>query len=164
MCVSGRKKAERAFRGPLHVLSTVVFKHTQHTFRGLNATIVRDITGFAMYMTSYEYLCRLFNPKGPEECTVAQLLVTGGCAGSLSWFINLPIDTVKSRLQSDRLSRPVYRGFMHCLTVVVQEEGVRALFKGLPAVLMRAFALNAVTLTTYSLCRQHIQQYFREPL
>lgn len=159
---TARDKTLRTFRGPLHCVTTIMRNHTQQISRGLMATIYRDTTGFAVYMTSYEYLCRRCNPKGPEECSVPQLFVAGGVAGSLSWFCNLPIDTVKSRIQGDSLENPVYRGFTQCLNAILKEEGFRALFRGLPAVLMRAFALNAVTLTTYSLCRQQIQLAMRE--
>jgi solute carrier family 25 citrate transporter 1 len=40
-----------------------------------------------------------------------------------------PIDVIKTRLQLDRAGR--YHGIVHCGKTVIQEEGVRALWKGL---------------------------------
>ena len=153
----------RVYRGPFHCLTTLIKNHGLSSLsRGLSATTLRDSMGFSVYMTSYEYMCRLCHPDGPDNCSVFQLLLTGGLAGSLSWLLNFPIDTTKSKIQGDCLSNPTYKSFLQSLLLIVKQEGPRALFKGLPAVLLRSFALNAVTLTTYSTCRQHFTGIFKQ--
>ncbi len=42
-----------------------------------------------------------------------------------------------------------YRGMIHCFRVMVRTEGWRSLFTGMPATLLRAFPLNAVTFSVY---------------
>ena len=88
------------------------------------------------------------------------LLLTGGIAGALSWATNLPMDYIKSRIQADSMSRPRYRNeVVGVLKEVWGGDGVRVFYRGLPAVLMRAFVLNAVTLCVYSSSRSYFMKY-----
>ena len=162
LCIAALES--RMFRGPVHCVTSIVRTHgARSLFHGLSSTTIRDSIGFSLYMTSYEYMCRLCHPEGPDKCSIWALLLTGGLAGALSWALNFPVDTVKSRVQSDCLTNPKYRGFVHCFYTVLREEGARALFKGLPAVLLRSFALNAVTLTVYSSSRHYFAGLFKQP-
>ena len=112
-------------------------------------------------MISFEYLCRSVDTRGPEHCSVPVLLVTGGLAGTFSWVINLPIDNIKTRLQADNFAKPQFRSSLHCLGVVLRQNGVRAFYRGLPAVIARAFVINGVTLTVYTLSRPYLTRLWR---
>ena len=146
----------------MHCVTSIVRAHGgMSMFHGLSSTTLRDSMGFSLYMTSYEYMCRLCHPEGPDKCSIYQLLLAGGLAGALSWAINFPIDTTKSRIQGDRLTNPTYTTLRHSFMLIVERDGARALFKGLPAVLMRAFALNSVTLTMYSCSKYYLTNSVR---
>lgn len=159
--ISGRRKADRLYKGPFHAIATIMKTNPRFMFKGMGTTIFRDATSYPVYMVVYEYTCRLYNPKGTDHCSVPQLLIAGGMAGSLSWASNYPVDTIKNVMQGEENIKNLhYRGFWHCFTSVVREGGFRALFKGLPAVLIKSFLLNAVTLTSYSVIRLELQQFF----
>ncbi|RHY26113.1 hypothetical protein DYB32_007861 [Aphanomyces invadans] len=76
------------------------------------------------------------------------LLVAGGCAGSISWMLTQPIDVIKTLVQSQssetkRLSTMDVIRRQHAL------EGPKFLLKGFGATILRAFPVSAVTFLVY---------------
>lgn len=51
-------------------------------------------------------------------------------------FVTAPIDLVKVRLQSQTAGHK-YRGPTHCVAVILREDGVRGLFRGMGALALR---------------------------
>lgn len=123
----------------------------------MTATVIRDVTGFSVYMTVYKFLCDMATPEYGVCPSLYVMLLAGGLAGVISWVVNFPIDTVKSILQSDNLRNPVYRSSWHCFTSVTQDKGFRVLWKGFTPAIFRAFPLNAVTLCTYDWTQQRMK-------
>lgn len=72
-----------------------------------------------------------------------------------------PSEVAKVRMQTQRnphpsvaspqpLSKPKYRGSLHCLRVIAKEEGFGGLYKGCSALLCRDCASSAIYFLTYS--------------
>lgn len=95
---------------------------------------------------------------GYSEPSLPAELLAGGLAGVLSWIVNIPVDVVKTRIQSDSLSSPRYCGIVDCFVKSCREEGFRVLFRGLAITCVRAFPTNAVTLVVYSKCLRVLQE------
>ena len=131
-------------------------------FRGLGATILREIPGFSVYITSYQYYCDCLTEGSQTDPSFRVSLIAGGFAGVTSWIINIPVDVVKSRLQSDSLTKPKYSGFKDCAVKLWQHEGMRVFWRGLPVTCLRAFPLNAITLGVYSSTLQFMQKRAKE--
>ncbi|EDW58186.1 mitochondrial basic amino acids transporter [Drosophila virilis] len=132
--------SQHKFKGPidclLYIHRTEGFKGT---FKGLTATILRDIPGFASYFVSYEYLMQL-----KDKPNVPYILMAGGCAGMSSWLACYPIDVVKTHLQADALGKhALYNGFVDCAVKNYEKEGIPFFFRGLNSTLLRAFPMNA---------------------
>lgn len=130
------------FSGPTQCLSYIYqCEGFRGIFRGLGATTIRDVPGFALYFLSYEYLMRLKNDPG-----VAYTLLAGGTAGAFSWMFTIPIDVVKSRLQTDGMNgqNRMYSGMIDCFRKSYHAEGGAFLTRGLSSTLLRAFPMNAV--------------------
>lgn len=130
------------FKGPSQCLSHI-YRHEglRGVFKGLNATALRDVPGFASYFVSYEYLMRLKQDPG-----VLYTLFAGGMAGMCSWMFTIPIDVVKSRIQTDGMTggRPQYNGMIDCFRKSYNSEGSAFFTRGLSSTLLRAFPMNAV--------------------
>lgn len=88
------------------------------------------------------------NPKG--QLGFVASLWAGGTAGVVSWMVNIPIDVMKSRLQADDLGKPRYRNMADCAVKSYRKDGLIVFWRGLGVSCMRAFPLNAVTLTVYT--------------
>ncbi|KAH8329301.1 hypothetical protein KR074_007350, partial [Drosophila pseudoananassae] len=128
------------FNGPIHCLRHI-FKTEgiRGTFKGLVATILRDIPGFAGYFVTYEYIMAQHSNPG-----VSFTLLAGGCAGMASWIFCYPLDVVKTHMQADALGKEAkYTGFVDCAVKGYKHEGIQYFVRGLNSTLIRAFPMNA---------------------
>lgn len=148
------------FNGPTQCISYVYqCEGVRGVFRGLGATALRDVPGFASYFVSYEFLMRLKNEPG-----ILYTLFAGGTAGAFSWMFTIPIDVVKSRLQADGMSGNgrMYNGMVDCFRKSYQSEGNAFLTRGLSSTLLRAFPMNAVCFLVVSKTLKYWQNNFSE--
>ncbi|KRG00401.1 uncharacterized protein Dwil_GK28001 [Drosophila willistoni] len=128
------------FKGPVACLKHIVkTEGLKGAFKGLTATILRDIPGFSCYFVSYEFIMR--QRKQPS---IPYTLLAGGCAGMASWLACYPIDVIKTHMQSDSLGNLAkYNGFVDCAIKGYGKEGIHFFFRGLSSTLIRAFPMNA---------------------
>ncbi|ORX95567.1 mitochondrial carrier [Basidiobolus meristosporus CBS 931.73] len=111
-------------------------------FRGTWATLIRDAPGSAVYFGVYEYLKRVATPTEPgKEVSALSILTAGGVAGIASWLFMIPIDTVKSRLQTAK--EGAHSGMVDVFKHLIRTEGYLGLYRGIFPVLLRAFPANA---------------------
>lgn len=82
---------------------------------------------------------------GSSDLGPMQLLAAGGMAGIFAQITQLPMDTVKTRMQSQSDANPIYRSTLDCYRKTYAEGGLGAFYKGLGPVLLRAFPANAMT-------------------
>lgn len=81
--------------------------------------------------------------------------IFGGIASLTAEVGTFPLDTTKTRLQvqgqrMDELCRPSrYRGMVHALFRISQEEGVRALYKGIAPALLRQASYGTLKIGLY---------------
>lgn len=146
------------FNGPTQCIQFVYqCEGVRGVFRGLGATAMRDVPGFATYFVSYEFLMRLKNEPG-----ILYTLFAGGTAGAFSWMFTIPIDVVKSRLQADGMNgeRKMYNGMIDCFRKSYQTEGSAFLTRGLSSTLLRAFPMNAVCFLVVSQTLKYWQNNF----
>jgi solute carrier family 25 carnitine/acylcarnitine transporter 20/29 len=116
-------------------------------FRGWEMCLARDVPAFGMYFFTYEITKHKMTGGLSENETDLKLLLSGGIAGSTSWFITQPVDVVKSVVQS--------QGFLNQKTAWeltkdhYQKEGIHFFTKGFGATMLRAFPVSAVTFLVY---------------
>jgi len=128
-------------------------------FHGAKITVVREAPAFAVYMLTFTAVRRRLTPYGRRDPPLSVDLVAGGVAGLMSWSSTMPLDVVKSRLQSDSPVGPAssgtgrtaarYTGVVDCAVRSWRAEGVSVFFRGLTVTCMRAFPTNAVILVVY---------------
>ncbi|XP_026097316.1 mitochondrial carnitine/acylcarnitine carrier protein [Carassius auratus] len=112
-------------------------------YKGTVLTLIRDVPSNGVYFLTYEYLKKFLTPEGESvhHLSTSRVLLAGGIAGMLNWLIALPADVLKSNYQTATDKR--YRGLRDVLKTLLREEGAHALYKGLSAVMLRAFPANA---------------------
>lgn len=117
-------------------------------YRGLLASIARDIPGFGVYFGVYYTLSRAFIPKGKtiKDINAFQLMMAGGLTGIISWAYSYPADMIKSKIQAEGFA-PVgkYKGYVDCIKISVKTEGYAVFTRGISVCLVRAFPVNAAT-------------------
>lgn len=133
-------------------------------YKGLSVTMFRDTVGFGVYFAVYESLmsisARNRHIKRDELSNIFSF-VYGGCAGVLSWLVNFPVDTVKSRYQVDGAEsvQLKYLNARDCLSKSIKEGGVRVLYNGLSMALLRAFANSAFLFPAYEYSKRLLSSH-----
>lgn len=124
-------------------------------FRGGATCMIREVTGNALWFTTYELTCRkLVQMTGHHHQSNQQQkrgtpmiqCISGAVAGCMYWLIPYPIDTIKTKMQ-------VSSGSVSNITVLVNtlryEGGIRALYQGIGVTMLRAMPSNAAIFLTY---------------
>lgn len=126
-------------------------------FRGTGSCALRDVPGNAAYFGAYECIKRLWcHLEGREQASTFSTLMAGGCAGVANWIVAIPIDTLKSRLQT--APSGTYRGLFDVFQTLVRTEGPAALFRGLSPALLRAFPANAACLCGVETVKEMLEE------
>ncbi|KAI1294801.1 Mitochondrial carnitine/acylcarnitine carrier protein [Halotydeus destructor] len=130
-------------------------------YKGTFATLLRDVPASGMYFMSYEYLKDTLKPAGKTKAdlSVGATLLAGGVAGIMNWTVAIPVDVLKSRLQT--APEGTYpRGLRDVLAQLVKQEGIGALYKGATPVFLRAFPANAACFFGYELGLKFLNEFF----
>ncbi|KAI8064681.1 mitochondrial carrier domain-containing protein [Gongronella butleri] len=86
-------------------------------------------------------------------------LAFGSVAGLVGKFVEYPFDTVKVRLQTQPLDRPLYSGPMNCIMHMLKTEGVKSFYKGMASPLVGSMVENAALFVGYGQVQQVIRAY-----
>ncbi|THV04884.1 mitochondrial carrier [Dendrothele bispora CBS 962.96] len=101
-------------------------------WRGLGATLWRDVPFSGIYWAGYENSKKAFARKGHEGAWVA--FISGAFSGTTAALLTSPTDVIKTRRQALIMSSSSSTGTtatFPLLKQIVQTEGVSALFAGL---------------------------------
>ena len=104
------------------------------SYNKFHIVLYRELPATYIYFSSYE-ICKKNN---------INTFLSGSIAGVNSWLFTYPIDTIKTRLQSNKynnISNALKRG---------------NLFYGLRFCLFRAFIVNGINFTIYEYCYQNL--------
>ncbi|CAN0183801.1 unnamed protein product [Ectocarpus sp. 12 AP-2014] len=136
-----------ATRMTAHILRT---QGVRGLFVGLGAQFARDVPFYAAFFGTYETVVDRGKAL-PHEITPEVLyFLAGGMAGVVGWAAVMPLDSVKSIIQTT--DKP--ESLLRTLQTVVRAKGWRALFIGLNAALARAFPANAALFLGYEIVRR----------
>ena len=145
--------------------------------RGLNATMLREIPGNALFFVVYETAQAAFprfenlstKPSSSRsssgsfetEKTFAYwaqessaAIVCGGVAGCAFWLTMLPVDYAKTRLQIASRGGADDVGVFRLIARTFRERGFRGLYAGAWPTLLRAFPANAAQFLAWELACQ----------
>ncbi|KAJ9581403.1 hypothetical protein L9F63_023418, partial [Diploptera punctata] len=130
------------YKGPVDALKQLYREGgITNLYRGTCATLLRDMPGSGMYFLGYEVVQELMNPTGKTDIGMLASILGGGTAGLAMWITCMPADVLKSRFQTAPPGK--YTGVRDVFKQLIKEEGVKALYKGLTPVMLRAFPANA---------------------
>uniref|UniRef100_A0A3Q4ADL4 Mitochondrial glutamate carrier 1 n=1 Tax=Mola mola TaxID=94237 RepID=A0A3Q4ADL4_MOLML len=104
----------------------------QGLYKGLGATLMRDVPFSVVYFPLFANLNNLGKP-GPEESSPFYWAFLSGCvAGSTAAVAVNPCDVVKTRLQSlnKGSNEETYNGVVDCVSKIMRKEGPSAFLKG----------------------------------
>jgi solute carrier family 25 iron transporter 28/37 len=83
--------------------------------------------------------------------STAKAMVAGAAAGVAEHLVMFPIDTIKTRMQQMHTAEnaQTYASVKRSLKTILREEGVRRLYRGLPAATLGAIPAHALHFSSY---------------
>ena len=126
-------------------------------FQGLSATFTREVPGFSIYFSTYNYLKSSHLIRtGDLEIPIYMAFMYGGMSGAMSWFGIYPQDLIKTRMQSQVVSSKHPRpSFFNTAKQIYMADGLKGFFKGFHLALMRAVPLHAGTFCMMEIMKKY---------
>ncbi|KAH0845601.1 solute carrier family 25 protein [Fonsecaea pedrosoi] len=135
-------------------------------YYGGTITAVRDAVGYGWYFWSYELTKRLLLSRQADPFaspTAAEVLISGGIAGVVTWVSIYPLDIIKTRLQTQASPATECQRLLPgantagaqaktSLTIardIWQISGMGGFYRGIGICSLRAFIVNAVQWYAY---------------
>lgn len=145
--------------GPLHLIVTVFRQQGILGFwHGQLGTLIRETGGSAAWFGSFEGMSLLFRgmrPKNVDPRTslpIHQQLLAGAAAGMSYNFVFYPADTIKSRMQTEDLSRArtgMRSTFWSVGRALWRDQGLKGMYRGCGITVGRAAPSSALIFTVY---------------
>lgn len=132
---------------------------TEGGMRGLYRGLIPTTMGVAPYVginfAVYEWARELLIPEGRDEPTPLGKLGSGALAGAVAQTLTYPFDVLRRRFQVvsvDGLGFK-YHGTWHALSTIVKTEGVKGLYKGLSANLLKVVPSMAASWLSFEMVK-----------
>jgi len=109
-------------------------------FKGTLITYARDVPSFATYFLVYDFFRQKLKAWG-----LFGTVMSGSLAGIAGWTIAIPLDVIKTRHQSDPVSKSAITNALQLYKLV----GFRGFFLGSGPILLRAGPANAAAFLGY---------------
>ncbi|NWR50138.1 S2547 protein, partial [Regulus satrapa] len=160
-----RIQTENHYRGFWHcVQETYRTEKVWGFYKGVTASVVSlsvlCSVSFGTYKNFLCAICKLRYGAADAKPSKLDVLLAGTAAGAARVVLTNPSEVAKVRMQTQRnphpsithqpVSKPKYRGSLHCLKVIIKEEGFGGLYKGCSALLCRDCSASAMYFLSYS--------------
>jgi solute carrier family 25 carnitine/acylcarnitine transporter 20/29 len=111
-------------------------------FTGLSATFTREMPGFAIYFSMYEYLKKKNFTNNNKQIDMYRAFLYGGASGLTSWIFIYPQDKIKTVMQSNLQSDKSYTSIVKNM---YNTYGIGYFYKGFSWAAGRAVLLHSGT-------------------
>jgi solute carrier family 25 carnitine/acylcarnitine transporter 20/29 len=121
-------------------------------YRGVSAPLLAVTPAFALTFWSYDVSKQFLLRTSPhEDLTVQQTMICGGISGIPLATVVGPSERIKCLMQVDKLK---YSSFFSCASQLYAEGGLRSIFRGTGATLLRDCPGNAAYFGTYEFLKR----------
>ncbi|XP_057213997.1 solute carrier family 25 member 45 isoform X2 [Triplophysa rosa] len=132
-------------------------------FKGMSFPVLSvalsNAVSFGSYRNVLDYLTQSHRSIQPPLTAV----FTAGCfSGVTQLFVTAPIDLVKVRLQN-QTDGGKYRGPVHCLAMILREDGPKGLFRGFWALALRDVPCFGLYFLPYELMCRMLSEKGKQP-
>lgn len=127
----------------------------QGLYRGTLATFIREVPGSGVLFMTKDYFERKLNANSTEQSyslRMTKKILAGGAAGLCAWWTSLPIDRVKSVIQTSKEQR--YIG--EVAFELYRNGGITPFFRGIVPQAFRIFPASSSLLIVYELLKNYM--------
>ncbi|KAF2758270.1 mitochondrial tricarboxylate transporter-like protein [Pseudovirgaria hyperparasitica] len=149
--IDDRKSGNPRMRGFLHGSRLIAQeKGLRGFFQGFVPTTARQAANSAVRFSSYtsiKQLAQAYVAPG-EKLGAVSTFAIGGLAGTITVYTTMPIDTVKTRMQSIQ-AKQEYKNSFACAARIFKEEGIMTFWSGALPRLARLVLSGGIVFTMY---------------
>jgi solute carrier family 25 folate transporter 32 len=153
------------------------YEHTRHAFRrifaeeglkGFYKGLVPSMIGVAhimvqmpVYEMSRDWLTAHRGLPDPSHLDPLSIILASSFSKVAGSAVAYPHEVIRTKLQRQRggLHESVYKGFWHCTRTILEQEGVRGLYRGLGVNLVRVIPYASVTFLVFEEVRKYLEPY-----
>ncbi|KAL9086382.1 MAG: hypothetical protein Q9165_007168 [Trypethelium subeluteriae] len=112
-------------------------------YRGIEAPILMEAPKRAVKFAANDEWGKVYRKAfGIDKMNQSLSVLTGATAGATEAFVVVPFELVKIRLQ-DKAQAHKYSGMIDCVTKIISQEGIAAMYQGLESTIWRHVLWNA---------------------
>ncbi|KAF5375374.1 hypothetical protein D9615_007923 [Tricholomella constricta] len=149
--IDDAKRPDPQYRGLLHGTGAIIRQEgLSGIYRGLFPVMMRQGANSAVRFTTYTTLKQFVQGTArPGQTLPSTITFTlGGIAGLVTVYTTMPLDVIKTRMQSLE-ARAQYRNTFHCAYRIFTEEGVLRFWTGTTPRLARLVLSGGIVFTVY---------------
>uniref|UniRef100_A0A3B3CRU5 Solute carrier family 25 member 48 n=1 Tax=Oryzias melastigma TaxID=30732 RepID=A0A3B3CRU5_ORYME len=155
-----RLQAGNGYRNTLHCILTIYRKETAAGFfKGMSFPLasitVYNSVVFGFFSNAQRFISTYRYGDGRHPCSLLDLTAASMLTGLVSVGLGAPVDLVKIRLQMQTQTvlagiQQLYRGPVHCVSSILQTQGLPGLYRGAGAMVLRDVPGYALYFIPYS--------------
>eukprot|EP00094_Tigriopus_californicus_P005475 TCALIF_05277-PA protein Name:"Similar to dif-1 Protein dif-1 (Caenorhabditis elegans)" AED:0.11 eAED:0.11 QI:0/0/0/0.5/1/1/2/0/319 len=140
------------------VIKTVKLEGFTGLYKGMGAPLVGVAPIFALMFMGFGFGKKIQQNDPDEELTNAQLGIAGGVAGVLTTVVMAPGERIKCILQVQQAATgpPKYKGPVDVVQSLYRTGGIRSIYRGTCATLLRDIPANAAYFTSYEIIKRNM--------
>ncbi|XP_030556078.1 congested-like trachea protein isoform X2 [Drosophila novamexicana] len=135
-------------------------------YKGMSAPLTGVAPIFAMCFAGYALGKRLQQRGEEAKLTYPQIFVAGSFSGLFSTFIMAPGERIKVLLQTQGIGpggEKKYNGMIDCAIKLYKEGGLRSVFKGSCATMLRDMPANGLYFLSYEILTDQYKRRYDRP-
>ena len=123
-------------------------------WKGVNASMLRDVPFSAIYFPLYEYL-RPREPHSDDWSHFSNIFLASLVSGSIAGTITMPADVIKTRFQLGLGETGIRMTGTQVIKEIMSNQGYRGFFNGLTPRLIKVPPACAIMMSSYEYCKNY---------
>lgn len=152
---------EIKFKGPIDCLVKTIKTHgIGAMYTGVSALAIGNAAKAGVRFLTYDQIANALRDKDGKLSGMRSMLAGLGAGMTEAALVVTPSETIKTKLIHDKNSpAPRYKGLVHGTKLIVAEEGLGGIYRGLGPVMARQGANSAVRFSCYSYFKSTLQKW-----
>lgn len=140
------------YRGMTHcAAATIQQEGLGAMYKGITPTLLTATPYVGLQMSLFDLIKRNLPRRDDGSTPIHYSLVAGACAGMVAQTAMYPGDVVRRQMQTNGIggSERMYKNTTDCVMQILRRSGVRGLYLGLPANMVKCLPEAAIQFTAY---------------
>ncbi|KAF4778853.1 hypothetical protein HER10_EVM0011501 [Colletotrichum scovillei] len=127
-------------------------------YRGIIPTVAGVAPYVGLNFMVYEYVRKYLTPEGDKNPSAVRKLLAGAISGAVAQTCTYPFDVLRRRFQINTMTGMgyQYKGITDAIRVIIAQEGVKGLYKGIVPNLLKVAPSMASSWLSFELSRDFL--------